>query len=264
MTPLGDGAGEPDGPRIRMSPMRWEIMGICVAVLVATLVMIGMVPAPSDAATQFTVWPAEFAYGTPSGTFTWNATMFGFRFDQPMGPLVSLQSSLRYGSIANLTWPVSSLSGSSGSTLVADTALRVGLRTGPVGVTGFGGYGGLLVNASGPAASDGIILQNLGSRLGVEVVAATSRGLELRGTYTWIPSMTTRADISLQGPPVTAASHSGSGSGTEYEIALLFSPVPVTTIFAGYRGGTHQINWSGGGATSTTFNGFVAGVELHF
>jgi len=231
--------------------------------IVAAVIVVGIVPAYADAATQFTLWPAEFTYGTPSGTFTWNATMFGLRFDQPMGPLVSLQTSLRYGAIANLSFAGSSLSGSSGSTLVADSALRIGLRTGPVGVAAFGGYGGLLVNATGPAASDAVVLQSLSARLGVEVVAATSRGLELRGSYTLLPSITTRADISLTAPP-TAASDSGSGSGSEYEITLLFSPVPVTTIFAGYRGGTHQISWSGGPATTTTFNGFVAGVELHF
>lgn len=238
--------------------MRHPWIGIVVAVMV-----VGIVPVRAAAATQFTFWPADFTYGTPSGTFAWNATMFGFRFDQPMGPLVSLQTSLRYGSIANLNLSGSSLSGSSGSTLMADSALRIGLRTGPVGVAAFGGYGGLLVNARGPGASDAVVLQSLSARLGVEVVAATSRGLELRGSYTLLPSITTRADISLTAPPI-AASDSGAGSGSEYEITLLFSPVPVTTIFAGYRGGTHQISWSGGPATTTTFTGFVAGVELHF
>lgn len=238
-------------------------MSIRAVVLVAALVMIGMVPDPSDAATQFTIWPAEFAYGTPTGTFAWNSTMFGFRFDQTMAPLVSLQTDVRYGSVANLSFGGGSLAGATGSTILADSMLRVGLRTGAFGLAAFGGYGGLLVNASGPSSSDNMALQSQGSRLGVEVVASASRAV-LRGSYTMIPSMTARADFALPSLLVPAQQYSGSGSGNEYEVTLFLSPTPVTAIFAGYRGGTYQINWSGGGATSTTFNGFVAGVELHF
>ncbi len=238
-------------------------MAMRITVLVAAFVMIGMVPDHSEAASQFTVWPAEFAYGTPTGTFAWNATMFGFRFDQPMAPLVSLQTDVRYGSVANLSFGGGGLAGATGNTFVADSMLRVGLRTGAFSLAAFGGYGGLLANASGPSASDTMALQTQGSRLGVEVVASASRAV-LRGSYTLIPSMTARADFALPSLAVPPQQYSGSGSGNEYEITLLLSPTPVTAIFAGYRGGTYQINWSGGGTTSTTFNGFVAGVELHF
>src|SRR2546430_17102900 len=58
--------------------------------------ILSLVVIPVDdarAAMQFTLWPAQFSYGTPSGTFAWNSTMFGFRFDEPLGPFVSLRRS---------------------------------------------------------------------------------------------------------------------------------------------------------------------------
>lgn len=215
-----------------------------------------------QAATQFSVWPAEFSYGVPSGSFTWTSTMFGLRFGQPLGPFVGLDTTLRYGAVANLGFSGTSLSSDSGSTLVADSVLRVGLRAGTFSVAGFGGYGGLFMNAT--SASNSLVLQSLGTRLGVEASLALSQGLVLRGNYTFIPSLTARADIANSTPPPAPAQYNGSGTGTEYEIALVYSPLPVTTVFAGYRGGTQSIAWSGFGTTSTTFNGFVAGVELHF
>lgn len=238
-------------------------MRVLIGLVVVALV-IGLGPAGmAEAATQFSVWPAEFSYGVPSGSFTWNSTMFGFTFTQTLGPFVSLQTNLQYGSIANLDFPGSSLSGYSGSTMVADSALRVGLRTGTFSVAAFGGYGGLLFNAAGPASGN-IVLQSLGTRLGVEATVAMSGGLVLRGSYTLLPSLTARADIANPSPPPAPAQFTGSGTGSEYEIALVYSPLPVTTVFAGYRGGTQSIAWSGFGTASTTFNGFVAGVELHF
>lgn len=235
---------------------------ICVAV---TVMLIVVMPAGrAEAAAQFSLWPSTFSYGTPSGTFAWNSTVFGVRLGQPLGPFVSLQSTLRYGSIANLSFAGSSLSGYTGSTLVADSALQFGLGAGPLSLAAYAGYGALVLNATGPTASDRVVLLSQGTRVGVEATLTTSRGLVLRGNYTVIPSLTASTNISLSAPP-TAAQQNGNGSGNEYEITLLFSPVPVTTLFAGYRGGTHQITWSGGGGnTSTTFNGWIVGVELGF
>lgn len=231
--------------------------------MIAALLMVTASAGRASAAAQFTLWPAQFAYGTPSGDFVWNATMFGLRVDEPLGPFVSLQTNLRYGAAANLTFGGTSLSSYSGTTWTADSVIHVGLRTGPVGFGAFGGYGGLFFNAAGPSASDRVVLRNLASRLGVDATVATSRGLTLRGSYTWITSLTANADISTSAPPV-AASFTGTGSGTEYEILLEYSPVPLTTMFAGYRGGTSQISWSGAGTSNSTFQGYLVGVELHF
>jgi len=233
-------------------------------VLAVVALLIGMFPAGSaEAATQFSIWPAEFSYGIPApGTFTWTSTMFGLRFGQPLGPFVGLDTTLRYGAVANLSYSGTSLSGYSGSTFVADSVLRVGVRAGTFSVAGFGGYGGLLMNAT--SGSNNIVLQSLGPRLGVEASLALSGGLVLRGSYTILPSLTTRADIVSTGPPPPAGQSSGSGTGNEHEIALTYSPLPVTTVFVGYRGMTQSISWSGAGTTSTSFSGFTAGVELHF
>ncbi len=237
-------------------------MRVVIGLVVVALV-IGLVPAGTgEAATQFSVWPAEFSYGVPGGSFTWTSTMFGLRFGQPLGPFVGLDTTLRYGAVANLDFPGASLSSYSGSTLVADSVLRVGLRAGTFSVAGFGGYGGLFMDAT--SASNSIVLQSLGTRLGVEASLAVSHGLVLRGNYTIIPSLTARADIANSSPPPAPNQYTGSGTGSEYEIALVYSPLPVTTVYAGYRGGTQSISWSGFGTTSTTFNGFVAGIELHF
>jgi len=236
-------------------------------VLLCVIAILALVVIPTemaDAAMQFTLWPAEFSYGTPSGTFAWNSTLFGFRFDEPLGPFVSLRSDLRYGAVANPSFTATSMSGYSGSTWIADTAFRVGLRTGPVGFAAYGAYGGFFFNAKGPSASDNVVLRNLSSRLGVEATVAASGGLVLRGSYTWITSLTANADFSMSGPPAVADSRSGTGSGSEYEITLQYSPVPVTTVFAGYRGGSSQISWSGGGTNNSTFQGYLVGVELHF
>ena len=214
------------------------------------------------AAMQLTLWPAQFSYGTPSGDFAWNSTMFGFRFDEPLGPFVSLRTDLRYGAVANPSFTGGNISGYSGSTWLADSVVRVGLRTGPIGLAAFGGYGGLFFNANGPSASDRVVLRALASRLGLETTVATSSGLTLRGSYAWITSLNANADLSV--PPLLPASHVGTGSGSEYEIMLQYSPVPLTSVFGGYRGGSSQISWSGGGTTSSTFQGYLVGVELHF
>src|SRR2546425_4641899 len=130
-----------------------------VFLCVMTILALVVIPAEmADAAAQFTLWPAGFSYGTPSGTFSWNSTLFGFRFDEPLGPFVSLRSDLRYGAVANPSFTMGSMSGYSGSTWIADSAFRVGLRTGPVGFAAYGGYGGVLFYppAPSPAAHAGV------------------------------------------------------------------------------------------------------------
>ena len=83
-------------------------------VLLCVIAILALVVIPTemaDAAMQFTLWPAGFSYGTPSGTFAWNSTLFGFRFDEPLGPFVSLRSDLRYGAVANPSFTATSMSG---------------------------------------------------------------------------------------------------------------------------------------------------------
>src|SRR5207249_7755676 len=60
---------------------RWMRVLMCV---IAVLVLMAVPAQQAGAAAQFTLWPAQFAYGTPSGDFTWNSTMFGLRFDEPL------------------------------------------------------------------------------------------------------------------------------------------------------------------------------------
>src|SRR2546426_9538773 len=161
-----------------------------VLLCVMTIIALVVIPAEmADAAAQFTLWPAEFSYGTPSGTFAWNSTLFGFRFDEPLGPFVSLRSDLRYGAVANPSFTATSMSGYSGSTWIADTAFRVGLRTGPVGFAAYGGYGGLFFNATRPSPSGKVVLRNPSTRLGVGATGAPSPGLTLRGSSTRITSL---------------------------------------------------------------------------
>src|SRR2546428_6895928 len=144
--------------------------------------ILSLVVIPVDdarAAMQFTLWPAQFSYGTPSGTFAWNSTMFGFRFDEPLGPFVSLRSDLRYGGLANPSFTATSISGYSGSTWIADSAFRVGLRTGPIGFAAYGGYGGPFFHPNGPGPSDNLLPRNPSSRPGWEATVATSHALIL-------------------------------------------------------------------------------------
>src|SRR2546422_8622957 len=100
--------------------------------------------------------------------------MFGLRIDEPLGPFVSLQSNLRYGSAANLTFAGSGLSGYNGNTWLADSAVRVGLRTGPVGFAAFGGYGGPFFDSERPSAPGNVVLRNLPSPPGGGATAAAS------------------------------------------------------------------------------------------
>src|SRR2546422_1042849 len=146
-----------------------------VFLCVMTILALVVIPAEmADAAAQFTLWPAEFSYGTPLGTFAWNSTLFGFRFDEPLGPFESLRSDLRNGAVANPSFTATTMSGYTGSTWIADTAFRVGLRTGPVGFAAYGGYGGLFVNAPGPPPSGNVLLRNPSRPLGGGATGATA------------------------------------------------------------------------------------------
>src|SRR5439155_21127067 len=110
--------------------------------VIAVLVLMAVPAQKAGAAAQFTLWPAQFAYGTPPGDFAWNSTMFGLRIDEPLGAFVSLKSNLRYGSAANTTFAGSRLAGYNGNTWLAGSAVGVGLRRVRVGCRAFGGYAG--------------------------------------------------------------------------------------------------------------------------
>lgn|GEM_PF-4759591 len=123
--------------------------------------------------------------------------------------------------------------------------MRLGLGAGPLGVGAFAGYGGFVLNARGPTASDAILLSSLGFRLRVDGRLLIAPGVAFRAGWSSLPSLSNRADISMTSPAV-AAQHAGPGSGSEYSLGLSFSPLPLVTVFADYRSGTFQTNWSGG------------------
>lgn len=240
-----------------------------VVILGLSLAILGFAR-PVAAAAQFTIWPANYTYGTPpgpltpSGQFTWSATTYGVAFEQSLAPFTSLRTSLAYGPTSNVTFsPIGALSGYSGGVLLADAALRVGMQTGPVGLAAYGGYGGLFFNATGPTP-DRVVLQSAGTRLGVEANVAPAPGVTFRGSYTITTGLTTNANFSISQAPGAAGNFTGSGTGNEYEVALVFSPVPMTSMYAGYRSGTQQITWSSGGNTTNTFSGWMVGVDLRF
>lgn len=234
-----------------------------VVILGLSLAILGLAR-PAAAAAQFTIWPANYSYGTPPGQFTWSATTYALAFEQSLAPFTSLRTNLAYGPTSSVNFNGSALSGYSGGVLLADAALRVGLQTGPLGLTAFGGYGGLFFNATGSTASDRVVLQSAGTRIGVEANVAPAPGVVLRGSYTVTTGLTTNANLSISNPVVTG-SFTGSGTGNEYEVDLVLSPVPMTSMYAGYRSGSQQITWSGGGGNTTnTFSGWLVGVDLRF
>jgi hypothetical protein len=234
-----------------------------VVILGLSLPLLGLA-SPAVAAAQFTIWPANYTYGTPPGQFAWSATTYAIGFEQSLAPFTSLRTNLAYGPTNTVNFNGSALSGYSGGVLLADAALRVGLQTGPLGLTAFGGYGGLFFNATGSTASDRVVLQSAGTRIGVEANVAPAPGVSLRGSYTMTTGLTTNANISISNPVVTGT-FTGSGTGNEYEVALVLSPVPMTSMYAGYRSGTQQVTWSGGGGNTTnTFSGWMVGVDLRF
>ena len=229
--------------------------------LMASLIALAL-GTPARAA-LFSIWPANFTYGTPSGGFTWNSLIFGARFDEPLGGAVFLRASLLPGIITNLSFSGSPLSGYSGLTGFVESSYRVGFGTGQVSVSAYGGVGGMLLYAYGPATGDNVFLGNIGGRLGVEAIVSASPGIALRGSYTIMPSLTSTAAIFMSSPSVSAVWR-GAGTGSEGEVALTYTPAPETTWFAGYRSGIAQISWSGAGTTTSMFNGWVVGLESHF
>jgi len=231
-------------------------------IAVLTLVSVLMLSVTAQAGTQVFIWPSNYSYGTPSGTFAWNTTSLGFRFDQGFGP-VGFGTMLFYGPITNFSFAGSGLSGYNGQVVGGDAGLRFALGAGPLGFGAFAGYGGFVANARGPVASDAVLLSSLGFRLGFDARAAIAPGVTLRGNWTTLSGVSSRADISLSSPPV-AVQHSGTGNGSEYNIGVTFSPLPLVSVFADYRSASFQNNWSGGGTTTTSYSGYFLGVEFRF
>ncbi|MDQ7820776.1 MAG: hypothetical protein QN173_08450 [Armatimonadota bacterium] len=234
-----------------------------VCLVAAVVVAAGPAVPPAHAATQVSVWPATLSFGTPGGEFAWTSTVLGLRFDQGLAPMVGLRTTLQYGPVSGLTFGGASLSGYSGQTLAGEALLRVGLGAGRVGVGGFAGYGGYVLHASGPSASDRILLQDLGVRVGVDLALAVAPALSLRATYALSPSVNVQADYALSSPPASGQ-FTGTGSGSDLEAVLVFSPVPRTAVFAGYRSVTRQVSWTGGPDTTSSFTGWVVGLTLSF
>src|SRR3989441_5482377 len=140
-----------------------------VVILGLSLAILGLAR-PVAAAAQFTIWPANYSYGTPppAGQFTWSATTYAIAFEQSLAPFTSLRTNLAYGPTNTVNLNGSALSGFSGGVLLADAALRVGMQTGPLGLTAYGGYGGMFFKATGFPASGPGVVQRSGNRLGWE------------------------------------------------------------------------------------------------
>jgi hypothetical protein len=233
-------------------------IGIAVVMLASLL----MLPAGARAATQVFMWPSQFSYGTPSGTFGWNATNLGVRFGPALGP-VEFGTMLYYGPLSNVSFAGSPLSGYGGQVVGGETGLRLGLGAGPIGLGAFAGYGGFVFNARGPVASDVVLLSSLGFRLGFDARMTVAPGVSLRGSWTALSGLSNRADIAMSSPAI-AAQHTGSGSGSEFNVGVTFSPLPLVTAFAEYRSGTFLTNWSGGTLTSSSYSGYFLGVQFRF
>jgi hypothetical protein len=231
--------------------------------VITSVLVVGLLASPARAATQISVWPATLSFGTPGGEFAWTSTVAGLRFEQGLAPMVGLRTTLQYGPVTGLTFAGSSLTGYGGQTLAVDALLRVGVGAGPVSVGGFGGYGGYILNATGPSATDRVVLQDLGVRVGVDLAVALAPALSLRATYAVSPSVNVRADYSISSPPASGQ-FTGTGSGSDLEAVLVFSPVPRTAVFAGYRSVARQVSWAGGPDTTSAFTGWVAGLSLSF
>ncbi len=239
--------------------MRAPILALLLAVALVALPLQNQ----AQAAAEFVVWPAQFSYGTPSGPLTWNTTAFGLRYRNAIAPFVGFGTTIYYGGVTNLALGASSLSGYSGQTIAGDISLYFGTNVGLVGVAAYAGYQALALNANGPSATDRVGLLTSGIRLGAEARVALSPGLTLRGSVTTFTGLNSYANLSLSSPP-TAASYSGTGNGTDYELVLSYSLLPFTSTFIGYRAGSYQTNWSGGGSTTTAFNGVLIGLGTSF
>src|SRR3989441_9271625 len=138
-----------------------------VVILGLSLAILGLAR-PVAAAAQFTIWPANYSYGTPppAGQFTWSATTYAIAFEQSLAPFTSLRTNLAYGPTNTVNLNGSALSGFSGGVLLADAALRMGMQTGPLGLTAYGGDGGMFCYATGSPGLDPGVLPSPGTRTG--------------------------------------------------------------------------------------------------
>jgi hypothetical protein len=239
--------------------MRTLVLAVIAAVTLVALPL----QSQAQAATDFAVWPAQFSYGTPSGPLTWDSTVYGLRFDSNILPHFGYGTDLYFGSVSNLALGGSGLSGFGGQTVAGDLTLRLGGSLGSLDLTAYGGYEALALNATGPTAADRILLLTSGPSLGAEAKLHLFRGLALRGGITYLPSLNSSANLSFSSPPSTAQ-FSGTGNGTEYEVDLSYSVIPAVSVFAGYRAGNYQTSWSGSGSTTTSFSGWLFGLESRF
>lgn len=237
-------------------------MNIRMTIAVLSLAAVISFPAASSAETRFFIWPNQYSYGTPSGTFTWHTTSLGVNFGQGFGP-VGFGTMLYYGPLANLTFAGSGLSGYSGQVVGGEVGLRFGLGAGPLGIGASAGYGGFVMNARGPSAPDAVLLSSLGLRFGIGAQAAIAPGLTLHGNWATLSGLSNRAEFSLSAPPI-AVQHNGSGSGSEYNIGVTFSPLPLMSVYADYRSASIHNSWSGGGTSTTSYSGYVLGVNFRF
>lgn len=238
--------------------MRTLIVG-----LLLTITLVAARTGQAHAGAGVTIWPAEFSYGTPSGTLTWNTTAFGLRFSTPIGPFFGIGADVYYGTPTNLRLNGTLLSGYSGQAVGGELALRFGTGLGPVGATASAGYGGLTLNASGPTAPERVVLYSTGFRLGAEARVTIRDGLSLKGRFMGVTGLNSSANLSISSPPL-AVQHSGTGSGSEYEIGLSYSPVGLVGVFIGYRAGNYNTLWSSGESTTTRFSGFFVGAQAGF
>jgi hypothetical protein len=238
-------------------------MRMLIAGLLLTITVVAARPEQAHAGAGVTIWPSEFSYGTPSGTVTWNTTALGLRFSSPVGPFLGIGADVYYGTPTNLRFNGSPLSGYSGQAVGGELALRFGTGLGPVGATAFAGYGVLSLNASGPTAPERIVLYSTGFRLGAEARVTIRDGLALKGRFTGVTGLNSSGNLSLTSPPL-AVQDSGTGSGSEYEVSLSYSPVGLVSVSVGYRAGNHTTNWSSGGSTTTRFSGFFVGAQTGF
>lgn len=216
----------------------------------------------AQAAVEFVIWPEQYSYGSPSGAFTWNSTILGLRFTNPIAPHLGFGAGLYYGSVANLALAGSGLTGFSGNTLAGDLSLRFAASVGRMDLAAFGGYQAFGLAATGSTPADRILLQTSGFRTGADVRFHLNGGLVLRGGVTILPSLNSTENLALSSPP-TAAQFNGTGNGTEYEVGLGYSVVNFSA-FISYRSGNYQTSWAGDGSTSTTFSGPVFSLETRF
>ncbi|MDQ7842870.1 MAG: hypothetical protein QN141_07320 [Armatimonadota bacterium] len=219
-------------------------------------------PPAAQAATQAFLWPSQYAYATPAGTYRWSATTLGLQIGTGIGP-AQVGGSFFYGPVDHLSFAGSPLAGFRGQLVGGEASLRLGLGAGGFGLGAFAGYGGFVFTATGPSPSDAVLLSSAGFRYGVDGRLPLAPGTVLRGSWTALAGLSNRAELAMSSPAV-AAQHAGPGGGSEYSLGLALSPLPLVTAFVDYRTSTFQTTWSGGPVTSSTYTGYLVGVQLRF